>query len=230
MLASEINLPLTEIDYTISNLKSWMQPTKVSTGIGQQPATSWIYPDPLGVVLIMSPWNYPINLAMVPLLGAIAGGNTVFLKLSRHSSNTGAVLEKLVLKYLDCSCIAVESEGGRDMITKLLEPKWNHVFFTGSVKVGKIVYQAAAKHLTPVTLELGGKNPCIVDKDVDLDLAARRIAWGKFFNAGQTCIGVDYLLCHKDVQAALIEKLKTTITDFYGEDPKKSDSFCRIIS
>jgi len=197
VLCSEINLPLVELEHTMKHLKHWMEPESVSTNLACIPASSWIFKDPLGTVLIMSPWNYPVNLALVPLIGAIAGGNTVFLKFSRHSSNTGSTLEKLIMKYMDKRCIVAESDGGQPMITRLCEEQWDHVFFTGSVNVGKIVYQAAAKYLTPVTLELGGKNPCIVDKDVDINLAAKRIAWGKFFNCGQTCLTADYIVYTK---------------------------------
>jgi len=230
VLSSEINIPLAELDHTIAHLKHWMRPERVYTTIAAMPASSYIYKDPAGVVLIMSPWNYPVNLALVPLIGAIAGGNAVFLKLSRHSANVGKTLEKLVHKYLDRRCIVAESDGGAPMITRLVEEHWDHIFFTGSVSVGRIIYQAAAKFLTPVTLELGGKNPCIIDGDVDIDLAAKRIAWGKFFNCGQTCITADYILIHKDVEKEFIERMKHYIKQFYGENPQSSKDFCRIIS
>jgi len=152
------------------------------------------------------------------------------MKFSRHSENTGRTLSKLIPKYLDSRGVIVEYQGGAPMITALIAEKWDHIFFTGSVSVGRTVYQAAAKNLTPVTLELGGKNPCVVDKEVDVALAARRIAFGKFFNAGQTCIAPDFLLVHKEIEKEFTEALVKTIKQFYGEDPQKSESFPRIIS
>eukprot|EP01116_Phalansterium_solitarium_P018670 TRINITY_DN5032_c0_g1_i2.p1 TRINITY_DN5032_c0_g1~~TRINITY_DN5032_c0_g1_i2.p1 ORF type:complete len:528 (+),score=207.20 TRINITY_DN5032_c0_g1_i2:157-1740(+) len=230
VFASEINIPLTDIEHTISHLKSWMRPESVRTNIAALPAKSYIQKDPLGLVLIISPWNYPVNLALVPLAGALAAGNTVVVKLSRHSANTGAVLGRLLAEHLDRRAVAIEYEGGAPMITRLLEEKWDHIFFTGSVSVGKVVHQAAAKNLTPVTLELGGKNPCIVDKDVDIELAARRIAWGKFFNCGQTCVGVDYVLVHQEVEQKFLDAFVRNIQAFYGADARASTSYNRIIS
>eukprot|EP01127_Copromyxa_protea_P017794 TRINITY_DN5476_c0_g1_i1.p1 TRINITY_DN5476_c0_g1~~TRINITY_DN5476_c0_g1_i1.p1 ORF type:complete len:249 (+),score=55.57 TRINITY_DN5476_c0_g1_i1:31-777(+) len=161
VVSSEINLPLGELAETLSHLSSWLKPERVVTNLATIPASSSVIREPVGTVLIISPWNYPVNLAIVPLIGAIAAGNTVFLKLSRHSENTGRTLENLLPKYVDTNCITVESEGGAAMITQLLKEKWDHIFFTGSVNVGRVVYEAAAKNLTPCTLELGGKNPCI---------------------------------------------------------------------
>lgn len=228
--SSEINAPMVEIEEMIHHLHSWMSPEKVGMSLASFPAANYIYKDPLGVVLVAAPWNFPVNLAIVPLMGAIAAGNTVFLKLSRHSSQTARTLEKLIPEYLDMRAVAVEADGGAAFITALLKEKYDHIFFTGSVAVGKIVYEAAAKHLTPVTLELGGKNPCIVDRSADIALAAKRIAWAKFFNCGQACITVDYILVHKDVHDQLAEALKNQIREFFGADPKKSDSFARVIS
>jgi acyl-CoA reductase-like NAD-dependent aldehyde dehydrogenase len=229
-LSSEYNLPLAEIDENIAHLKSWMKPEKVTSSIAVLPASSWIHPEPRGTVLIMSPWNYPVNLAIVPLAGAIAAGNSVFIKFSRHSQSTGETFAKLLPQYIDTRAIAVESEGGARFITKLIESQWDYIFFTGSVSVGTIIYQAAAKYLTPCTLELGGKNPCIVDEDANIDLTAKRIAWGKFFNAGQTCITADYILAHKNIRDKLVESLRKYLTQFYGDEPKNSKSFARVIS
>jgi len=150
--------------------------------------------------------------------------------VSRHSQKTGALLEELINKYLDTSTIVVESEGGAPMITALVKEKWDYIFFTGSADVGRVIYEAASKNMTPVTLELGGKNPCIVHSDAQLDISARRIVWGKFFNNGQTCITTDYLLVHKDILEPLIQKLKFYINQFFGPDPKNSQSYCRIIN
>ncbi|KAM9953466.1 hypothetical protein ACTFIW_006822 [Dictyostelium discoideum] len=227
---TEIVMIQTELDETISHLESWNKTEKVYSPLHFKPASSYILKEPLGVVLIMSPWNYPVNLALIPLIGAIAGGNCALLKLSRHSYNISKLLHGLLTKYLDPECFEFDCEGGAPYITELLEYKWDHIFFTGSVKVGKIVYQAAAKFLTPVTLELGGKNPCIVDKDTDIKLTARRLIWGKCWNAGQTCIGLDYLIVHKSILEPLIEEFKVVLKEFFGEDIKKSTSFARIIS
>lgn len=229
-LITEYNMVVHEIKEALSNLDHWMAPTDVSTPISCQPASSHIYKSPLGVVLIMSPWNYPINLAIVPLIGAIAAGNTVFLKLSPYSAETANTLFSLLPQYLDHNTFAVESEGGRVIIQALLQQKWDHIFFTGSSSVGKVVYEAAARNLTPVTLELGGKNPCLVDSTIDLDFAAKRICWGKFFNNGQTCLGVDYILVEDGVHDRLVAALTRTIREFYGEDPKQSASYGRVIS
>jgi len=230
VLSSEINIPLNEMEYTIKHLKSWMSPHSVSSPVSIQPASSEIYSEPKGVVLIMSPWNYPINLAVVPLMGAIAGGNTALVKLSVHSKNTSQLLCQLLQRYLDPRAYAFECEDGVPISAKMITYKWDHIFFTGSCSIGKLIYQAAAKHMTTVTLELGGKNPCIVDSDVDVDLAARRIVWGKFFNCGQTCIGIDHIFAHERVVDAFVEKLKFYIEQFYGQDPQTSKSYCRIIS
>ncbi|KYR01862.1 aldehyde dehydrogenase [Tieghemostelium lacteum] len=227
---SEIVLIQTECEEAISHLESWNKSEKVYTPIHCKPASSYILREPLGVVLIMSPWNYPVNLALTPLIGAIAGGNCALLKLSRHSRNVGELLYKLLNQYMDVECFSFDWEGGREYISDLLTFKWDHIFFTGSVDVGRIVYQAAAKFLTPVTLELGGKNPCIVDKDVDIKLAAKRIMWGKCWNAGQTCIGLDYLLVHKSILDPFIEECKLVLKEFYGDDIKQSNSYARIIS
>ncbi|EGC36848.1 aldehyde dehydrogenase [Dictyostelium purpureum] len=227
---TEIVMVQAECEETISHLESWNKTEKVYSPIHFKPGSSYILKEPLGVVLIMSPWNYPVNLALVPLIGAIAGGNCALVKLSRHSYNVSKLLYELLTKYMDPECFVFDYEGGAQYITELLEYKWDHIFFTGSVKVGKIVYAAAAKYLTPVTLELGGKNPCIVDKDTDIKFTARRLIWGKCWNAGQTCIGLDYLLVHKSILQPLIEEFKSVLKEFFGEDIKKSPSFARIIS
>ncbi|EGG16246.1 aldehyde dehydrogenase [Cavenderia fasciculata] len=227
---SEVVLIVAEIEETISKLEGWVKPEKVYTPVGMKPATSHIVKDPLGVVLIISPWNYPVNLALVPLIGAIAAGNCAHVKLSRHSASTGELLHRLLTQYMDKEAFTFDWEGGAQYITDLIEVKWDHIFFTGSVNVGRIVYQAAAKFLTPVTLELGGKNPCIVDKEANLKLAATKIVWGKCWNAGQTCIGLDYLLVHKSVVDDLIEEFKVVLKDFYGENIKESPSFARVVS
>lgn len=225
---TEFGIVLEELNYTIKHLKTWMQATKVKTQMAQFPAKCFTYPEPYGVTLIISPWNYPFQLSMAPLIGAIAAGNTVVLKPSNKSSNTSKVLTKLLEENFPKELISVVN-GGRAANTSLLEQKFDYIFFTGSVPVGKIVMEAASKNLTPVTLELGGKSPCIVDETADLKLTAKRIVWGKFLNAGQTCVAPDYLYVHKSVKNELIKHLKRYIIKFYGKNPKESNDYPRII-
>lgn len=226
---TEIGTVLSEIDHTLSRLKSWMQPKKVSTPLSNQPGNSRIVHEPLGVVLIMAPWNYPVNLVLTPLIGAIAAGNCAAIKPSEVSAHTSALLARLIPAYLDPDAFEV-FEGGADVSTALLEERFDHIFFTGSEQIGRIVMTAAAKYLTPVTLELGGKSPCIIHEDCDLSTAARRVAWGKFLNAGQTCIAPDYVLVHESVAEAFVERLGVSIRKFFGKDPKTSPDYPRIIN
>ncbi|MEA5541017.1 aldehyde dehydrogenase [Limnoraphis robusta Tam1] len=220
---------VSEVNYAIKHLKSWTKPKKVPTSIDQFPASAQIFPEPLGVVLIIGPWNYPFQLMISPLVGAIAAGNCAILKPSEIAANTSKVVAKMIQKTFDPAYVAAV-EGGVETSQALLAQKFDHIFFTGGTKIGKIVMEAAAKHLTPVTLELGGKSPCIVESDVQLDYTAKRIAWGKFLNAGQTCIAPDYLLVHRKIKTPLLEKIKQNIQEFYGENPEKSPDYCRIIS
>jgi len=218
-----------EINYALKNLKTWVKPKKVKVPIEQFPAVGKIYPDPLGVVLIISPWNYPFSLAISPLIGAIAAGNCALVKPSEISTHTSNVLAEIISQTFDPRYVAVV-EGGKEITQELLAEKFDHIFFTGGTKVGQIVMEAAAKHLTPVTLELGGKSPCIVEPDINIKEAARRIAWGKFANAGQTCIAPDYLLVNSQVKPELIRHLKEAIKEFYGDDPASSPDYVRIIN
>lgn len=218
-----------EIDYAIKKIKSWTKPQQVSTPIDQFPATAKIVPEPLGVVLIIAPWNYPFALIMSPLVGAIAAGNCATLKPSEISPHTSEIIASIIEKTFDREYIAVV-EGGVESSQQLLAEKFDRIFFTGGTAVGKIVMAAAAKHLTPVTLELGGKSPCIVDRDVNLEYTAKRIVWGKFLNAGQTCVAPDYLLVDKQIKPQLLDCLKSCITEFYGEDPATSPDYARIIN
>ncbi|GAM21281.1 hypothetical protein SAMD00019534_044560 [Acytostelium subglobosum LB1] len=227
---TEVVMVIAEIEETISNLESWAKTETVYSPLHFKPSSSHVLKDPLGVVLIMSPWNYPVNLALIPFAGAIAAGNCALLKLSRHSGNVAQLLHSLLIKYMDNECFAFDSEGGAPYITELLEYKWDHIFFTGSVAVGRIVYQSAAKFLTTVTLELGGKNPCIIHQDANVKLAAKKLVWGKCWNAGQTCIGPDYLLMHKSIVEEFIEEFKVVLKEFFGDDIKQSKSYARIIS
>ena len=189
----------------IKKLRRWTRPEKVATPIQQQPGRSRIVRDPLGVVLIIAPWNYPVQLLLSPLVGAIAAGNCAVLKPSEITPHTSAVLARLVPEYLDPDCITLV-EGGIAETTELLSQRFDHIFYTGNGTVGRVVLEAAAKHLTPVTLELGGKSPCIIARDANIEVAARRIAWGKFLNAGQTCVAPDYILVHPDREQELVEK------------------------
>ena len=218
-----------EARHALRNLPKWLSPERVSTKALTRPSSAHVHHDPLGVVLIVGPFNYPFQLVMVPLIGALAGGNCALIKPSELSEHTAAMLSALLPKYVDSSCVQVV-EGGVDETTSLLEQRFDHIFYTGSARVGRVVMAAAAKHLTPVTLELGGKSPCIVDRTANLEVAAKRIAWGKFINVGQTCLAPDYILVEDVVHDALIGHLKRTIIDFYGEEPQRSPDLARIIN
>ena len=213
----------------LRNLANWMRPQKVSTPLEQQPASSKVVREPLGVVLVISPWNYPVQLLLSPLVGAIAAGNCAVLKPSEVTPNVSDVIGRLVPKYLDPDAITVV-QGGVDETTAVLRERFDHILYTGNGAVARHVMEAAAKHLTPITLELGGKSPCIVDKDVDLMVAARRIAWGKFLNAGQTCVAPDYVLVHESRERDLIDALKKVVHEFYGDDPKRTPDYGRIVN
>jgi aldehyde dehydrogenase (NAD+) len=218
-----------EINFAIKHLRSWAKPKSVALPLEQMPAQAKIYPEPLGVALIISPWNYPFHLMIAPLVGAIAAGNCALLKPSELAPETSRVIASLIQKTFDPAYIAV-LEGGIEVSQAVLDEKFDHIFFTGSTAIGKIVMQAAAKHLTPVTLELGGKSPCIVDADIDLEHAAKRIVWGKFINAGQTCVAPDYLLVDRRIKSALLEAIKAKLQEFYGDNPATSPDYGRIIN
>ncbi|MBI2394204.1 MAG: aldehyde dehydrogenase family protein [Deltaproteobacteria bacterium] len=226
---AEVGFMVKEVDHTIKHLAEWMRPEKVAAPLVLQPARAEIHKEPLGVCLVISPWNYPFQLAMAPLVGALSAGNCVLIKPSEVAPHTSALLARLLPQYLEPDAVAV-IEGGVRETTELLEQQFDHIFYTGNGHVGRIVMTAAAKHLTPVVLELGGKSPCIVDKQVDLDVAARRITWGKFYNAGQTCVAPDYVLVHEQVRDAFLDKVRATVREFYGDDPKKSPDYGRIVN
>ncbi len=226
---TEINEVIAGAHFLKSNLKKWMKPTRVSTPLVMQPGKSYIQPEPLGVALVISAWNYPVLLSLVPMLGAIAAGNAAILKPSELAPATSALLAKLCEKYLDQRALRV-IEGGIPENTALLAEKFDHIFYTGNGTVGRIVMKAAAEHLTPVTLELGGKSPCVVDENVDLEVAAKRIAWAKFFNCGQTCVAPDYLLVHEKVYDRFLDALGATLKRYWGDDPSKSPDYCRIVN
>lgn len=218
-----------EIKLIRKKLASWLKPERVKSTLAVQPGKCFIYREPYGVVLIIAPWNYPIQLSVNPLIGAIAAGNCAILKPSELAPSSSHLLANILPNYLDKQAIQV-IEGGVPETTDLLAEHFDYIFYTGNTTVGRIVMEAAAKHLTPVTLELGGKSPCIVDKDIDLDMAARRILFGKFYNAGQTCVAPDYLLVHEEIEEALITCLQQTLQNFYGKNPEKSADFGRIIN
>lgn len=226
---TEIGIVLEEIKFTLKHLKAWANPRRVKTSLATLGSKSYIYPEPYGVALVISPWNYPFQLAIAPLVGAIAAGNCAILKPSELTPNTSAVLAKLIRENFPEEYISVV-EGGVETSTDLLKARFDYIFFTGSVAVGKIIMEAAAKNLTPVTLELGGKSPCIVHEDANLKLAAKRIAWGKFTNAGQTCVAPDYLYVHKRVKQKFLLELKDAIHELYSEDVFQSDQFTKIVS
>jgi aldehyde dehydrogenase (NAD+) len=225
----DIGFSITEIELIIKNLKKWTEPRKVSTPLVSLPGSSYRIPQPLGVVLVIAPWNYPIQLLLIPVAGAIAAGNAVVMKPSEVSSATSALLGKLVPQYFDSEAIAIV-EGAVPETTQLLAEKFDHIFYTGNGTVGRVVMRAAAENLTPVTLELGGKSPSIVDKSANLAIAGRRIAWAKYVNAGQTCVAPDYVLAHADIADKLVDEIRKSVNDFYGVDPQSSGDFARISS
>ena len=226
---TEIVLVLGEIKAMLKHLSAWAKPERRNAGLFNFPGRAYAYRDPHGVCLVMSPWNYPFQLSLLPIVGAIAAGNTVVLKPSAYSSATSALIARLVRETFPSEYVAAV-EGGRDVNQDLLAQHFDFIFFTGSVEVGKLVMEKAAKHLTPVTLELGGKSPCIIDKSANLDLSARRAVWGKCINAGQTCVAPDYFLVHEDVKDAFIERVRAYITRFYGDEPHRNPELPRIIN
>ena len=227
--AAEIGLVLGEIKTTLKNLDAWCATERVKVQLAFKPGTAEIVPEPLGVVLIIAPWNYPIQLLLAPLVPALAAGNTVVLKPSEVAPATAKMLAEIVPKYLDAAAVTLVN-GGVDETTALLAEQFDHIFYTGNGTVGRIVMAAAAKHLTPVTLELGGKSPAIVAADADLDVIARRITWAKFLNAGQTCVAPDYVLVDATVEDAFMGAMLRAVHDFYGDDPKSSPDFGRIVN
>jgi len=226
---TETNYVISELKDTIKNIKKWAKPKRVFPSLLNFPSTDYIYKEPYGNVLVIAPWNYPFQLALCPLISAVAAGNRVVLKPSELTPNTSEIIAKIIEKTFHVNHVEVV-EGGIEVSNKLLAQRWDYIFFTGSVAVGKIVAKAAAENLTPVTLELGGKNPCIIDETADLKLAAKRIVWGKFINAGQTCIAPDYILIQKNMKINFISFLMEEITQAYGKKLDKSPDFARIIN
>ena len=226
---TDLGTTATEISYIRKNIRKWMKSRKVRVPMVAQPGRGFIKPEPLGVILVITPWNYPISLLLNPLAAVFAAGNTAVCKPSELAPECSKLMAELLPQYVDPGA-ALVVEGDVEVATELLEQKWDHIFFTGSTNVGQIVMQAAANHLTPVTLELGGKSPTIVDESADLTAAANRIAWGKFLNAGQTCIAPDYVFAHENIREELIDGIKQAVSGFYGSDPQASPDYARIVS
>ena len=226
---TELSIVLGEIDNHLRHLKRWMLPKPVGTPIKMMPSRSKVIAEPLGCSLIMAPWNYPVQLLLNPLVGAISSGCTAILKPSPYVPHVSKVLEQMIKESFRPEYIAIV-QGNREVNTALLEQRFDIIFFTGSPDLGRKVMRAASEHLTPVVLELGGKSPCIVDKDANIAMAARRIAWGKSLNAGQTCIAPDYLLVHADVKEQLVSALKKEFTRLHGANPKEAKHFVRIVN
>ncbi len=227
--ATEIGIVKEEIKYTLKHLRRWAAPKRVKTPITQFPAQSFVYPEPYGVALIMSPWNYPFQLTVAPLVGAICAGNCAVVKPSAYSPATTRVIAGMIKELFAPEYISVV-EGGREANQALLDEKFDYIFFTGSVNVGKYVMEKAAAHLTPVSLELGGKSPCIVDETADLKLAAKRIVWGKFLNCGQTCVAPDYILVQRSVKDKLVRQINKSIRKMYGKDALANEEYPKMIS
>ena len=228
-VVTETSYVISELKYSIKNLQKWAKPKKVFPSILNFPSKDYIYKEPYGKVLIIAPWNYPFQLALCPLISAVAAGNQVVLKPSELTPKTSEIIAKIIGLTFNINHVEVK-EGGHEVVQDLLTQRWDYIFFTGSIAVGKAVAKAAAENLTPVTLELGGKNPCIIDETANLKLAAKRIVWGKFIKAGQTCIAPDYIVIQKNMKSHFLEFMKLEITRAYGENPALSPDYARIIN
>lgn len=226
---AEVSILLGEIRTHIRNIGKWTRPQKRPTPMKLFPSRSKIISEPLGTALIISPWNYPVQLLLTPLVGVISSGCTAVLKPSPYVPEVSDVIEKMIKDTFPEEYVAVV-QGDRDVNTALLEQRWDMIFFTGSPSFGRAVMAAAAKNLTPVVLELGGKSPCIIDKDADIEVAAKRVAWGKSLNAGQTCIAPDYLMLHKNIKDKFLSELEKALRELLGDDPHKSEHFVRIVN
>lgn len=226
---SEVDMVINELHYAINNLKSWLQPEYVGKNLATKLDDCFIRREPLGVVLIIGAWNYPLQLLLLPMVGAIAAGNCVVIKPSEVSAATDSLIAELIPKYLSQDCCAVVS-GGAEETKALLQNRFDHIFYTGSQNVARSILQAASVHLTPVTLELGGKCPCVIYGGVNITVAARRLAWAKFFNAGQSCVAPDYVLCTKATRDALLPALRGVLEEFYSKEPQNCPDMSRIVS
>lgn len=228
---TEVGILYDDINFHIKNVKKWSSEEKRKSPIVYYPSKSYIYKEPYGVTLIIGPFNYPFQLVIAPLIGAISAGNTAIIKPSENSRNIALLLEKLINENFPEEYLRVVNPlGGKETVSLLLDKPFDYIFFTGSVRVGKLVMQKAAQHLTPVTLELGGKSPCIVDSDAKLKLAAKRIVWGKFLNAGQTCVAPDYLCVHKSVKDELLKLIINEIRVQFGKNVRNSEDYPRIVN
>ncbi|MEI7546829.1 MAG: aldehyde dehydrogenase family protein [Actinomycetota bacterium] len=225
---TEIGFVISDIEHTLAHLPGWMQPERVATPVSAKPSVSYIVAEPVGVTCVIAPWNYPVQLLLGPVTAAIAAGNAVVAKPSELAPHTAAELVSLVEALDDPAIVAVQ--GGVAETTELLAQRFDHILYTGNSRVARIVMRAASEHLTPVTLELGGKSPVIVSRNANIDIAARRIAWGKFVNAGQTCIAPDYVLVEQPVHDELVAALGKHVAEFYGADPRQSADFARIVN
>ena len=226
--AAEVGFVLSDIDHVLANLLAWARPQRVPTPLAFQPGSSEIVSEPLGVACVIAPWNYPFQLLILPMVAAISAGNAVIGKPSELAPHTSAVTKRIISELGDPAVGIVE--GGVAETTELLAQRFDHIFYTGNGRVGRIVMRAAAEHLSPVTLELGGKSPAIVSRNAKIDVAARRIAWGKFLNAGQTCIAPDYVLVERPVHDEFVGALQKSVGEFYGVDPERSADFARIVN
>ena len=227
--SSDLAVTAAEVRYALAKLKRWSRPERVRLPLWAVPGRAHIRREPLGVALVIAPWNYPVQLLLAPMAAALAAGNCVVGKPSELAPATSAALARLVPRYLDQDAVAIV-EGGVPEAGALLAERWDHIFYTGNAAVGRVVARAAAEHLTPTTLELGGKSPALVDASADLEVTARRIAWGKWLNAGQTCVGVDHVLVDERVADELTERIIAATTAFYGPDPKASPDYARIVN
>jgi aldehyde dehydrogenase (NAD+) len=225
---TEIAIVRAEIKHALSNLSKWTRPERVALPMNQRPGKAEIHREPLGAVLVIAPWNYPLQLLILPMVAAITAGNVVLGKPSELAPHTAAAVAKVLPEYVDDGVQVIE--GGIDEAKALLATRWDHIFYTGSGRIASEVLMAAAPNLTPVTLELGGKSPAIVHKSAEIEIAARRIAWGAFVNAGQTCVAPDYVLVHRPIAEEFTDALLASLNEFYGDDPKKSPDYGRVIN
>ena len=226
---TDISFTANDIAYTRKNLARWMRPRKANLRMQERPGTGYVLPEPLGVCLVIAPWNYPVQLTLAPLAAALAAGNTAVVKPSEMVPNTTSLLSRLMGDYVDPDAVTV-AEGGPEVSTALLAERFDHIFFTGSTRVGRIVAEAAARNLTPTVLELGGKSPVVVGPDADIERAAERIAWGKGVNAGQTCIAPDYVLAHHSIRERLTDAIAAAFQRFYGDDPTSSKDLANVVN
>nr|XP_019963351.1 PREDICTED: aldehyde dehydrogenase family 3 member B1-like [Paralichthys olivaceus] len=229
VVLSEVDIVINELYFAIANLKSWMKQEYVSKNLATKLDDCFVRREPLGVVLIIGAWNYPLQLLILPMVGAIAAGNCVIVKPSEISAATANLIAELIPKYLSQDCYAVV-QGGAEETKALLQNRFDHILYTGSQNVARSILQAAAVHLTPVTLELGGKCPCLIYGQVNLAATARRLVWAKYFNSGQSCVAPDYVLCSPAARDALLPELRIAIKDFYGEEPQACPDLSRIVS